>query len=409
MNAEILDDPEALEAADPGEMLRAVASSGAQVRQAVRATHEAGLASLAAIGRPRSIVVAGMGGSGISGDALAAVAGPASAVQITTVRGYTLPGWVGAADLVIGVSCSGGTEETVSVVEDAVRRGCPLVTVGSPDSMLAELSRQARGLHIPVDAGGRLPRANIWTLSIPLLVVADALGVIEVPAEVLDATADLLDIISGRCRPASESFVNPAKLLATELAGTVPMLWGSSELAAVAAYRFACQLNENTKYPAVFGSLPEVNHNQVVAFDGPFGGLRRVAAGDPDDFGGNGGNGADGGLGGNSGNGGPGVPADFFADRAEVENEAAVRMRLVLLRDSEEHPQVARRRTVSQQLAEARELPVSEVIAEGDHRLQRLASLVAVTDYASVYLALALGIDPTPIEPIVELKERIAR
>jgi glucose/mannose-6-phosphate isomerase len=378
MNESVLDDPEALEAADPGEMLRAVASSGAQVREAAHRTRETGLGQLTAEGQPRSIVVTGMGGSGIAGDVLAGLAGTSCRIPIVTVRGYSLPGWVGPVDMVIGVSCSGTTEETMAVVEEAARRGCRLVTVGAAGSALASVSEQQKGLHVPVNAAGRLPRANIWALSVPLLVIGDALGLMSVPDRILAAVADLLDNISSRCRPSSDSFVNPAKLLAAELAGTVPMLWGSSELAGVAAYRFACQLNENSKYPAVYGVLPEANHNQVVVFDGPFGGEASQA------------------------------PVDFFRDRVE-DSEGEARLRLVLLRDSSEHPQVARRREVSRELAEARGIPVTELVAEGEHPLERLASLVALTDFATVYLALILGIDPTPIASISELKERIAQ
>ncbi|WP_434582221.1 SIS domain-containing protein [Carbonactinospora thermoautotrophica] len=372
----VLDDVEAMQAADADQMLRAVASSGAQVRQAAIAAEEAGLARLREEGQPRTVVVAGLGGSGISGDVLAAVAGIGCRVPVVTLRDYTLPGWVGPMDLLIGVSCSGATEETLAVVEEAARRGTRLVTVGAPKSPLAGLSEQARGIHVPVDSGGRLPRANIWALSVPLLVAAHALGLASVPREVLDRTADLLDDIAQRCRPTSEAFVNPAKELALAVAGSVPMLWGSSPLAGVAAYRFACQLNENTKYPAVFGTLPEANHNQIMAFEGA------LAA---------------------SSN----VDEDLFRDR--VGDEIEPRIRLVLLRDTVEHPQVTRRREVSQELAEARGIPVSEVVAEGAHPLERLASLVALTDYASVYAAFVLGVDPSPVASIFELKERIAR
>src|SRR4029078_10983485 len=102
--------------------------------------------------------------------------------------------------------------------------------------------------------------------------------------EQLEAAAVRLEQLAELCRPDSESFVNPAKSLALELAGTLPMIWGSSPLAAVAAYRFGTQLSENAKYPAVTGTLPEANHNQVVTFDGPFapgpdgiGGVLRLA------------------------------------------------------------------------------------------------------------------------------------
>jgi glucose/mannose-6-phosphate isomerase len=339
-------------------MLRQVASSAAQVREGARAAEEVDLTEVIAGGRPRAVVVTGMGGSGIAGDVLAAIAGPGCAVQVTTVHDYRLPGWVGAADLVIAVSCSGATEETLAAAGEAVRRGCHLLGVGSLGSPLAALAEQARAAFIPVKPTG-MPRSMLWGLSVPLVVVASRLGILDMPAEAYEAAAAELERVSHLCRPDSEAFVNPAKGLALELSGTLPMIWGTSPLAGVAASRFACQLYENSKCPAIAGVLPEANHNQVVVFDGPFA---------------------------------PGP----------------VPVRLVLLRDTHEHPQVARRREESAKLAAQRGIEVSELTAAGDLPLERLASLVQLIDYASVYLAIAGGIDPTPIEVIGELKARIA-
>lgn len=389
-----LDDAAVLTAADPGEMLRQVASAAAQIREAQLLAAEAGIGRLAADGRPRAVVVAGMGGSGICGDVLAAVCGLSCPVPVVTVRGYRLPGWVGAADLVLAVSCSGSTQETLAVAAEAIRRGCRLVCVGgrstpnggdggaegtfpqeAQESPLAAIAAQGRAPFVPVRSAGQ-PRAMLWALTIPLILTARTAGLLDVPDEVLETTAARLEEISHRCRPASESFLNPAKQLALDLAGTVPMIWGTSQLAGVAAYRFACQLNENAKYPAVAGELPEAGHNQVVALDGIFG------AGRPG-----------------------GEEADFFRDRTE---EPETGLHLVVLRDTEEHPQVARGRAVSAELARARGVPVSEFAAEGDHRLERIASLIAFADYTTVYLAIALGVDPTPITAIQEFKQGIA-
>ena len=66
-----------------------------------------------------------MGGSGVAGDVLAAVCGPGCPVQIRPVHDYQLPGWVGAADLVIAVSCSGGTEETIAAADRRGAAGLP--------------------------------------------------------------------------------------------------------------------------------------------------------------------------------------------------------------------------------------------------------------------------------------------
>ena len=374
--AERLDDVALLETADPSSMLRQVASSAAQVREAARSAAEASLGGLAAGGRPRAIVVTGMGGSGIAGEVLAAVAGQGCPVQVTTVHDYRLPGWVGAADLVIAVSCSGATEETLSAAEEAVRRGCRLLGVGSQGSPLAGVAEQANAPFIGVKASG-MPRSMLWGLSVPLVVAAARLGVLDMPEDAYESAAAELERVAHLCRPDSEAFVNPAKTLALELSGTLPMIWGTSQLTGVAAARFACQLHENGKYPAIAGVLPEANHNQVVIFDGPFAAGPHAAGLDP------------------------AVPA-------RPAEAPPVPLRLILLRDTQEHPQVARRREESARIAADRGIEVTELAASGDQPLERLASLVTLIDYASVYLAIANGIDPAPIAAIQELKARIA-
>ncbi len=370
---ERLDEPALVEAADPGGVLRQAASAAAQVRTSARVTAETDLGVLTSAGRPRSIVVTGMGGSGVAGEVLAAVCGPGSASPVIAQHDYRLPGWVGAADLVIAVSCSGTTEETLSAAEEAVRRGCPLLGVGGAGSPLARIAEQARAPFVPVQPAG-MPRFTLWGLAVPLMVVADRLGIADIPGDTLETAAADLERVSHLCRPDSESFLNPAKTLALELDGTLPMIWGSSPLTGVAATRFACQLNENAKYPAIPGVLPEANHNQVVVFDGPFAPWAGT---------------------------GPQVLGD-------EDPRPAVPLRLVLLRDSQEHPQVTRRREVSAALAEQHGIGVSELAADGETALQRLAGLLQLIDYASVYLGIAIGVDPGPVGVISDLKERIA-
>jgi glucose/mannose-6-phosphate isomerase len=404
---ERLDTMALLAAADPADMLRQVASSASQVRTAVRSTQEADLDEIIEAGRPRAIVITGMGGSGVAGDVLAAVCGPGCRVQVVPVHDYQLPAWVGAADLVIAVSCSGSTEETISAATEAVRRGSRLIGVGGEGSPLAMIAQQAHAPFIGVPSAG-MPRSTLWGLSMPLVVIASRLGLLEAGADEYEAAAAELERVSHLCRPDSESFVNPAKSLALDLSGTLPMIWGTSPLAGVAAYRFGCQLNENAKYPAVIGTLPEANHNQVVTFDGPF------AAG-PGGFGAAGAGGA--GFGeagfdeagfGEAGFGEPGFAEAGFGEEEPGGKRPGVSLRLVLLRDSVEHPQVARRREESARLAEERGIGVTELAATGGGPLQRLASLVQLIDYATVYLAVVLGIDPGPVAAIEDLKARIA-
>jgi glucose/mannose-6-phosphate isomerase len=366
-----LDDVAALEAGDPSQMLRAVASSAAQIRMAVTASSEARLETVKELGRPRALVVVGMGGSGISGDVLVSVTGQASPVPVIVHRGYGLPGWVGAADLVVAVSCSGSTEETLTATDEAIRRGTPLVGVGRAGSPLARRCESSRAPFVPVTMHVG-PRATLWGLATPLLVLAARLGLVDLGDRdgQLEQAAVRLEQLAETCRPDRELFVNPAKGLALELAGTLPMIWGSGQIGGVAAYRMACQLAENAKYPSIAGSLPEAHHNQVVTFDGPL----AAAGGD-----------------------------DLFRDR--LDDEQPYRLRLVVIDD--ELAGEANRAEISVDVAQARGVAVTRLRAEGGSPVERLASVVGLVDYATVYLALAQGIDPTPVPPIDELKKRL--
>jgi glucose/mannose-6-phosphate isomerase len=372
-----LDDPEALAAADPEQMLRAVATSAAQVRAARTAAVDAGLEALREEGRPRAVVVAGMGGSGIAGDVLLALATATSPVPVVVHRGPGLPGWVGAADLVLAVSCSGGTAETLAATDEAIRRGSRLVGVAGGDSPLAERCRNARAPLVAVTQH-LAPRASLWSLAVPVLVAASRVGAVDLG----DGDADLellaqrLEQVAEACRPDRESFVNPAKTLALELAGTLPMVWGAGPSGAVLAYRFACQLAENAKLPAVTGVLPEAHHNQVVALAGAF----AQAQADDD---------------------------DIFRDR--VEEPSPLRLRLVVPYDDDGDAETAARVEATERLADEHGVLLTVLRSEGAGPLERMGSLVGLIDAASVYLAIGQGVDPTPVLPIDELKQRLAQ
>lgn len=351
-----LDDIASVRTADPGAMLDAVASAGDQVRQALVACANSDIAGVADRGRPRAVVVTGMGGSGIAGHVLQAAAGPECPVPVERVRGWTLPAWVGGDDLVIAVSSSGKTAETLACTRAALDRGARTVVVAAAGSPLVDLAIGTGIPWVPVPPG-RPPRANLWALSVPLLVAADVLGLVDAESVRLEAVADLLDGLAAQCAPTVPSEQNPAKQLASQLVGTLPMIWGSSDLAGIAAYRLLCQLAENAKYPAVNGVLPEALHNQVVTFSAP------TSAGPP--------------------------------------------IQLVLLRDTVEQWQVAIAADEAEVLAGESGVPVSRLVAVGSHPLERMASLCAIGDFASVYLGLLGGVDPTPIRPIEILKARV--
>jgi glucose/mannose-6-phosphate isomerase len=344
-----LDDPAALAAADPGGMLAQVASAGGQARAALAAAERAALAG----SMPGAVVVAGMGGSGIAGDVLGALAFYRSPVPVVSVKGDRLPGFVGPSTLVIAVSYSGSTDETVAAVEEGLAAGARLVAVCS-GGRLAELAEQ-RGTPMVTVEAGRMPRAALWSLAVPVCLAASAVHVVEPLFEQVLAAADALDAEADRLGPDVPTAENPAKRAALRLLGKLPVIWGTGQLGAVAATRLRTQCNENAKISAISAGMPEANHNDIMGLEGGLGPAKE----------------------------------------------------LVLLRDPVgEHHRDARRVTAACDALEVAS-PLLREAGDGPP-LVRLARLMAFVDYASVYLGLARGVDPTPIDAIFRLKASLA-
>src|SRR5947209_16070321 len=122
-----LDDLTLLQRGDPGSMAARIADMPEAAAQAWRQAREFSLPpdfrSL------RSVVITGMGGSAIGGDLVRSLAELESPVPIVVQREYDLPAFAGADTLVIAVSHSGGTEETLSQVDEALARGCKVLAV----------------------------------------------------------------------------------------------------------------------------------------------------------------------------------------------------------------------------------------------------------------------------------------
>jgi glucose/mannose-6-phosphate isomerase len=382
----LLDDPDRIAEADQSGMLRALASAGAQLRESAALAAEANLGSLADEGRPRAVVVAGVGTAARTGDLLETVAGPRCPVPVVGHRSAGIPGWVGASDAVIAVSASGRSPEALAAAEAAGRRGARLVAIGPPDSELQALAERARAPFVPVPR--RAPaRASLWALTVPVLLAARTLGLVRIAEADFAETAARLDADAERCRPGAESFVNPAKALALELANSIPVVWGSSPLATVAARRVGDMLSANSRYPVVAGSLGEAGRGRVGLIDGVYGGLAESAR-------------------------------DIFADHPDADEKGdsgATRLRVLLLRDGglvdenadagEPSAVEERRADAVVELAARRGVRCGVIQAEGGSPLERLASLIAVPDFASVYLALAHGLDPTAVPAVDEMKE----
>jgi glucose/mannose-6-phosphate isomerase len=368
----LLDDIEAMSALDASDMLSAVASSGAQMREAVETINRSKLEQVSADVQPRNLVIAGLGGSGVGGQVLRAVLGHSTPIPIHLEQSYSLPGWVGPMDVVIGVSCSGSTEETLTMTAEAGRRGSRVITIGAQESELAKVSESISGaLHFDIDAKGRSPRSSLWTHATPLLLVANALGIAHIDEKEFEIAADVMDELSVANGPSVELGKNPAKELALKCASSLPMVWGTGMIGATSASRFMAQLAENAKIPAVHGELPEVGHNQIVAFDGVLAGAA--------------------------------PERDIFSD--EIDGMIDRRIHLFMLRDANEHSAVEKRIRIVLDIAKERGIPVSMLQATDGHAVRRLASLIVPTDWASVYAGIVAGLDPSQMDTITQLKQ----
>ncbi|MEO3936013.1 SIS domain-containing protein [Dermatophilaceae bacterium Soc4.6] len=386
----LVDDEAAVARLDSRGTLRALAGAGAQVRHALALAEEAGIEQVAGGDRPRSVVVASLGGSAIVADVLELLAEPGSPVPVSVRRNVPLPGWVGSLDLVVAVSQSGRAPGPLALAAEAARRGASLLTVGAPDSPLSDVCARARGIHVPTPPGLTSSRTALWAMLTPVVLAAHRLGMLEARPAVLGAVADRLDEQAELFRPSSDTFVNPAKSLALELADGVPLVLGDGPLAGVAAARCASMLARTSRVPATYGELPDAASQVVACFDGPF---------------------SDAGVARSAGLGARGV-GDIFADPF-LDGPPTPRLRLLMLRDTPadailqpgERSAVRRLADAVVRTASDAGVRVSQHDTAPGHPLERLAGHIALTDFAATYLALGLGADPGLSPHVADLRD----
>ncbi len=213
---------------------------------------------------PGGLVVAGMGGSAIGGTLARAALGDRASRSIVIARSYALPAWTTPDTLVLCASYSGNTEETLAIYEAAGAVGARRI-VATTGGKLAEAARAEDVPVIPLP-GGFQPRAAVAYSLVVALEVAWLCGAGErLHAEIDVAAAHLEQIASMWGPDAPEDSL--AKQLARGLHGTIPQIAGSG-LTSPIAYRWKTQINENAKTPCFAHELPELDHNEIVGWQG---------------------------------------------------------------------------------------------------------------------------------------------
>jgi glucose/mannose-6-phosphate isomerase len=213
--------------------------------------------------QPDNIIIAGMGGSAIGGDITKDYVKEKLNVPIEVVRDYHLPAYAGKKTLVVAMSYSGDTEETLSAFLDALKRGCMIFCITSGGA-LAKYARKHKVPYIQVP-NTMPPRAALPYMLVPLLVFMEKIGLIKGVSEELEETFALLDKVCAENGIDQKWCDSPAKEIAQHIGDAAPAIYGFGSYRAV-AQRFKQQFNENAKTPAKWEYFPELDHNEVVGW-----------------------------------------------------------------------------------------------------------------------------------------------
>ena len=350
----ILNDPAAMGRLDHDGMIERIREFPDQVRDAW-ANVSGWTVDPSVVAGAHEILVLGMGGSAIGADLVAGAISSDTPLPITVHRGYGLPAWVDGDTLVIASSYSGGTEETLSGWRAAAERGARRLAVTTGGTLAAEA--EAEGLPLLTFRYDSQPRAALGHSFTLMLGVMWKLGLIDDPTPRVKAAADLLDEAQQAWGIAEPVEANWPKQIAQWWNGALPVVFGAEHLAAMAR-RWTTQINENSKAWALWAEMPELNHNLVV-------GLERAST---------------------------------------VRRDA----RVISLLSTSYHARNRARFDITHSLLDEANVAATTIEPRGEERIGEILWTNLLGDYASYYLAMLYAVDPTPVEPIRQLKEALA-
>jgi glucose/mannose-6-phosphate isomerase len=319
----------------------------------------------------RAVAAFGLGTGGMAAAAAAALCAPDLTVPFWRGEGSAVPAFVGPDTLVFAISSSGGTAETLDAAAEAGDRGATVVAVGCErGGALARLADGAGFPWCPVQVGGaggagdagdagdaggaggesRSPaRVALGAATVPVLVALARAGLRPDCRAAVQAASEAL----ARRRDALVAPGRAAAELARHLGRTIPLVYGSAGVAAVAADWWKAQVNLNAKAPAFAATLPGLTHDELAGW----------------------------------GQGG------------DVTRQT---MSLVLLRHAGEGPRAAPLFAAVRAATDEVMADIFEVQGEGDDDLTRLFDLVLLGQLVSLHLAAREGVDPGPVPAVEE-------
>ena len=334
-------------------MLERVTALPDQIREAIKICSEMRLSKNLLERKFTNVVLCGMGGSAITGDIVASLLSRELLVPFSVVRNYHLPEYVGKGTLLILVSYSGNTEETISCMMEGITRNSGIFAISSGGGLM-EICNDKQLDHQMIPKGWP-PRTAVGYLVIPVLKVLSILGLSRTPPdEMAEEFIPLLEDIRNLYLSGSESIL---KNIACDMQERLLIVYSPPELAP-AARRWMCQINENSKMLAHWGTIPEMNHNELVGW-----------CDDP-------------------------LFNNYY---------------LVFLSHQNIEQRIAKRIELSSELIRARNVPSTVLSLPGQNTAQALMTGLYMGDILSLYLASAREIDPSPVKAIDRLKNALAK
>jgi glucose/mannose-6-phosphate isomerase len=302
--------------------------------------------------RPLNVVIGGVGGSGIVGDILVDYSRERIDVPVSVCRTLRIPQSVGRKTLFIAISYSGETRETLHLLAQAKRSGAQIATIGSGGQIISQ-SRAESIPHLEITAG-LLPRVALPELLGAAVFALERAGLVSDSLELLANARHSLAAEIEKVKPTVPVEANYAKQVAQALEDKVPLLIGGEENRSVLR-RFKNELNENSKMPAFYYTLPEAYHDDVEGLRG----LCQLAH----------------------------VQPVLLRSYEEVEGQRRTRERLL---------------TILRELGFPAVLPFEGI---GLERLSQLITAITFGDYVSVYLAILRGVDPSELTLIPKFRD----
>ncbi len=297
-----------------------------------------------------------MGGSAIAGDLFLGYVQDELKLPALVNRDYNIPNFVNQNTLFIATSYSGNTEEALSTLNKAHERKATIVGISS-DGELEEFCRKNDYTFIKVPSG-LPPRQALGFLFFPLVFLFERLGFISSKKAEVSETEKLLQELLGRYNMAIHSTNNVANQIAQSVYNSIPLIYTGAPFLHVLPVRWRNQFNENSKILAFSNVFPELNHNEIMGWEG----IKKLR--------------------------------DY--------------VRVLLLRDTEESRRMQQRISITKKIIQDQGVQLGEVFSEGQSRLARLFSLIYVGDWASYYLAMLNEKDPIKIDSIDLLKQKLS-